>query len=241
MPPRRRVPAGLTAEDLARLAAAVAAGSRVTVYLRDAVPGLGLPAATSARVVSVSGETVVARPKGVADALPFEAAELLARAPRAATSKSTPARSTPVRSAPVKSAPAEPSRDARPPLTPPSDEATAATGPVSSEPQLARAPRTRRAPAGAAASVTITLTGDADRGWHLTLGRGDRPAGAPVQVGGDVVRRAVAELDHAGSRKAVDDVLATARTVAARRVAALAAELAVARTALQDLTGEPPS
>ena len=67
MPPRRRSPKTdvLTPEDLESLAAAVAAGRRATVYLIEATPSLGLPEGTSAKVVSVDGNTVTISPKGV--------------------------------------------------------------------------------------------------------------------------------------------------------------------------------
>ena len=74
MPPRRRPQLG--PQELAALAEAVAAGRRRTVYLRAALPSLGLDAGTSARVVSVEGATVTVRPRGVGDDVPFDAAEL---------------------------------------------------------------------------------------------------------------------------------------------------------------------
>lgn len=70
--------AALSEDDLARLATALKAGKRPTVYLRDAVTSLGVPAASSARVVSVRAGTVTVRPKGVGDDVPFEAGELYA-------------------------------------------------------------------------------------------------------------------------------------------------------------------
>lgn len=76
MPPRKKSVDRLTEQDLTELAAEVAAGKRATVYLNDATPSLGLAAGCSARVVSVDGATVLIRPKGVNDELPFEADEL---------------------------------------------------------------------------------------------------------------------------------------------------------------------
>ena len=79
MPPRRRsnsAAPSLTADELTALTAALDEGRRATVYLREAVPGLGLAAGVSARVVSVAGTTVTVRPRGVDDELPFEADEL---------------------------------------------------------------------------------------------------------------------------------------------------------------------
>lgn len=86
MPPRRPAAAPtLTDDDLATLTEALAAGARRTVYLRDAVPSLGLAAASSARVVSVADGVVTVRPKGVGDDLPFEPADLALSAAAART------------------------------------------------------------------------------------------------------------------------------------------------------------
>ena len=82
MPPTRRSQLG--AEELAALAAAVSAGRRRTVYLRAAVPSLGLEAGTSARVAAVEGTTVTVRPRGVPDDVPFDASELAPTAAAAA-------------------------------------------------------------------------------------------------------------------------------------------------------------
>lgn len=241
MPPRRRAPSGLTPEDLARLATALAQGRRATVHLRDAVPGLGLPAGTSARVVEVAGETVTARPKGVADALPFDAAELLARAPRA-TPEPAPPRPRPAPAAraaappapvvPAAPAPAAPAPAASAPAAP----APAVPAPPAPAPR-ARAARSPRSTAGSAEPVTLTLRGDPEAGWTLVLARGERPPAAPAPLAADAVRRGVAELGHPAALAAVDGVLAAARTAAARRVEALAAELEAARRALDDLGG----
>ncbi|NED61073.1 hypothetical protein G3I15_09070, partial [Streptomyces sp. SID10244] len=53
----RKTP-GLTPDDLESLSAGLAAGKRVTVYLRDPMPSLNLDAGTSARVVSIDGSTL---------------------------------------------------------------------------------------------------------------------------------------------------------------------------------------
>ncbi len=96
MPPRRRsgaaasTPDHLTADNLAALATAVAEGKRATVYLREATPSLGIEAGTSAKVVSVDGNTVMIRPKGVNDELPFEAEELRINRVSAAPAKPAP-------------------------------------------------------------------------------------------------------------------------------------------------------
>lgn len=68
----------LTAADLERFSAALADGKRPTVYLIEAVPGLGLAAGASAKVIEVSGTTVTVKPAGVDDQLPYDARELRA-------------------------------------------------------------------------------------------------------------------------------------------------------------------
>ncbi len=68
----------LTAEDLARYAAALTDGKKPLVYLIEAVPGLGLAPGASARIVGIDGGTVTVKPVGVDDHLPYEATELRA-------------------------------------------------------------------------------------------------------------------------------------------------------------------
>ncbi|GAA1072662.1 DUF6319 family protein [Tsukamurella spumae] len=68
----------LTEDDLTRYAAALAEGRKPLVYLIEAVPGLGLAAGASARVLEVDGATVTVKPTGVDDQLPYEARELRA-------------------------------------------------------------------------------------------------------------------------------------------------------------------
>lgn len=116
MPPRKNSVDRLTEQDLTELAAAVAAGKRATVYLNDATPSLGLAEGCSARVLSIDGATVLIRPKGVNDELPFEADELrrtrlpaktAARAAKAASAKPAVAKSPSAKSASVKPAAAK--------------------------------------------------------------------------------------------------------------------------------------
>ncbi|MEO6879904.1 MAG: DUF6319 family protein [Mycobacteriaceae bacterium] len=100
MPPRRRIVAPtLTDDDLAALTEALATGARRTVYLRDAVPSLGLAAGSSARVVAVADGVITVRPKGVGDDLPFEPSDLALSAAAARAPRATPRRSA-TRSAP---------------------------------------------------------------------------------------------------------------------------------------------
>lgn len=90
----------LTAEDLGRYAAALAEGKKPLVYLVEGVPGLGLAAGASARVVAVDGAVVTVKPTGVDDQLPYDARELRAtkqpkpvkRAPKPATAKAASAK-----------------------------------------------------------------------------------------------------------------------------------------------------
>jgi len=89
VPPREL--ASLSEDDLIRLRAAVQAGKRPRVYLRDAVPSLGIAAASSAQVVSVQHGTVTVRPKGVGDDVPFESSELYASRSAAINAEAIPA------------------------------------------------------------------------------------------------------------------------------------------------------
>ncbi|AQA24965.1 putative translation initiation factor [Rhodococcus sp. MTM3W5.2] len=121
MPPRKRSGDGLTAQNLIELTEALAEGKRATVYLIEPTPSLNLAAGCSARVLSVQGTTLMLRPKGVNDELPFEADELrFTRIPpvqakakgakavpaKAASAKTAPAKTAPAKVAPAKAAPA---------------------------------------------------------------------------------------------------------------------------------------
>ena len=112
MPPRKRSGDGLTAQNLIELTEALAAGKRATVYLIEPTPSLNLAAGCSARVLSVQGTTLMLRPKGVNDELPFEADELrLTRIPavpvKAKGAKAVPAKAAPAKAVPAKVAPAK--------------------------------------------------------------------------------------------------------------------------------------
>ena len=110
------VNASLTAEELALLAEGLAEQKRPTVYLREAIPSLGLSEGSSARVMAISGRALTVKPRGVDDELPFEAEEVRftrkppapavrKRAPRKASPAKTPATTAPKVSAPKVSAP----------------------------------------------------------------------------------------------------------------------------------------
>jgi Family of unknown function (DUF6319) len=207
--------AGLTTDDLAGLTAALAEGNRPTVYLRDPVPGLGLPAAVSAKVVSVDGATVMVRPRGVNDELPFEADEL-----RMTRKAATPAPN------------AAPAR--KPPATP---RPTAPAKPVAAEPAAKPAPKPRSAGGRrkGPSTVTVTLHADLDGAWTVAVQQGERVPGKPVSVDADAVERAVGELGEPAAQRAVQAALDSARSAAAARIEELTKQLEQARDTLAAL------
>ncbi len=232
------------------LAAAVSAGKRATVYLVEATPSLGLPAGCSAKVVSVDGSTVLIRPKGVNDELPFEADELrLTRTPAvpakkpaptpAAQSTRTPSRtrSTAARAALDRSAatakPAEvPSP--QPNTTIPTTAKDAVTAPTPEAPTTAPAPkrpRRTKEPVG----VSVTLHAGAGGEWTVTVTQGAKRPGKAVPVLPDAVERAVRELGDPAAQEAVSSVLSAAREEAAQRVEELSRQLEAARSTLESL------
>lgn len=235
MPPRRRsgatsTPNHLTVENLETLAAAVTAGKRATVYLREAVPSLDLPAGTSAKVVSVDGNTVMISPKGVNDELPYEAEELqMSRpaAPKAPTPK--PAAAAP---APVVHQGIEPGPPPRPtPAAKPvaQKESSSMDGPKSSA--TPRRSGTKKAPAG----VSVTIHAGADNDWSVTVAHGAKKPGKAVPVTPDAVERAVRELGEETAIEAVETIIVAARSKVAARVDELSKELEEARRLLEAL------
>lgn len=68
--------ASLTDDELAALGAALDEGRRPTVYLREPIPSLDVPAGASAKVVAIRGRTVTVRPRRVDDELAYEPHEL---------------------------------------------------------------------------------------------------------------------------------------------------------------------
>lgn len=91
------VNASLTDEELALLAQGLAEKKRPTVYLREAIPSLGLPEGSSARVLAISGRSLTVKPRGVDDELPFEAEEVrfTRKPPAAAPRKRAPRKAAP--------------------------------------------------------------------------------------------------------------------------------------------------
>ena len=217
---------GLTTDDLATLTGALAAGKRATVYLRDPMPSLDLPAGASARVISVDGSTVTVRPKGVDDQLPFEADELL----KTRTSPTTaPARQRPVRvtSAPSSAAPTPRTIAA---------ESKPKPQPVTSipvEPKPAPTKALRRTKPPTALSVTITSVGDS--AWTVSLSHGTKKHGKATEVTSDRVARAMQMLGDEAAIQAVNAVIESARAAAQKRIEELSQELAAAKEMLAHL------
>ncbi|QCQ92750.1 DUF6319 family protein [Rhodococcus sp. SGAir0479] len=258
MPPRRRSGAGsspehLTAENLETLAAAVAEGKRATVYLREATPSLGIEAGCSAKVVSVEGNTVIIRPKGVNDELPFEAEELrmTRKAPEPVAPSKTPARTAaparPKAAAPaatrsVAPAPAPATAPAPPkPVAPapsaarPAPAKTAAPAPAPASAASAPAPAPRRPAKKPQGGVSVTIHAGADNEWTVTVALGAKRPSKAVPVSPDAVDRAVRELGDPAALDAVTSVISAAREAAEERVAALSKELEDARRMLEAL------
>lgn len=237
MPPRRRSPhaPSLTPEDLAALTEAVAQGRRATVYLREGTPSLGLEPGSSARVISVSGTTLLLKPRGVNDELPFEADEV--RMTR--TAPEPPARSPKKKATPAKTA--APKKSAAPKKTPSPTKTAApktAAAPVrAAKPPARPAAGGRRAPS----AVTVTIFGSSDNQWSVAVGRGGRKPPRSRPVTPEAVDAALAALGDDAAFAAGSAVLNHAREAAQRRVEELAAELEAARRTLYELGGEPSS
>ena len=244
MPPRSRLGDRLTEQNLTDLAAAIADGKRATVYLNDATPSLGLPAGCSAKVVSVDGTTVLIRPKGVNDELPFEADELrMTRNPSQPAAKPAPApkpaapparpRSAAAQAALDRSAASAPkpvSPQPKPLPTTPKDAVTTPTPDDAPAPAPKR-PRRTKEPVG----VSVTLHAEVGGEWTVTVTHGAKRPGKAAPVSADSVERAVHELGDPAAEEAVASVLSAAREAAAKRVEELSKQLDEARTALESL------
>lgn len=205
----------LTAEALTDLVASLASGRRRTLWLREPLTSLGLPAGASARVVAVQGTTVTVRPKGVDDDVPFEARELAGS--RAAATAPPP----------------------RPPRAPRAPRARNHSVPAPASP-VVDAPKPARPPAARSrrtASVTVLLSGTPDGGWFVEHAVGGGRSSRPAAVSAESVARAVQSLGHPATSEAVDTVLEHARGVAQAQVAELSARLEQARVELAALGG----
>ncbi len=240
MPPRgRAVNDSLTPENLTTLAAALAEGRRATVYLREPNPSLGLPDGTSAKVVSIDGNTVTISPKGVNDELPYEAEEL--RITRNAASPPAPAKRVPAKKVapPVATGPARTeaaTAAAKPTAAPVPAQAAveqpkAAVEQTRAQPQQQAARRAKKAPGG----VSVTIHAGADNDWSVTVTQGAKRPTKAQPVSPESVSRAVRELGDPIARDAVEAVISHAREEAARRVAELSRQLEEARTTLAAL------
>lgn len=228
MPPRPKNPAtSLSEDDLIRLRTALEEGKRPTVYLRDAVPSLGVDEASSARVMSVSGSTVTVRPKGVGDEVPFEAGELYST--RAAATQAA-AEATAVMAAKKPRVPR--AAAPRPRLPVPARPATA----PETVPTPTRLPAVRRS--ASEPRITVTLSGTASGGWTVQGAQGTRKLSAPAPVTVEAVAQAVEALGDETVRTAVLVVLDAARMAAQERVVALSAELSCAQAELEALNGQ---
>lgn len=207
----------LTTDDLTTLSAALADGRRATVYVREAVPSLGLDAGSSARVVSISGTTVTVRPRGIDDELPYEADEL--RITKASPPKPEPAKKTSRRKTPAASA------------------ATAAPAPAPQRKTPAPQPRpaAKRTPKRAAQALTLTIHGTADNEWSVAVTRGTKKPPRSRPVTPESVDAAVGSLGDAAAHDAVTSLLSAAREEAKRRVDELSRELEAAKQALAAL------
>ncbi|GAC52577.1 DUF6319 family protein [Gordonia amicalis] len=242
---------GLTPDDLESLSAALAAGKRATVYLRDPMPSLGLDAGASARVVSIDGSTVMVSPKGVDDQLPFEADEL--QKTRAATSVSSArqraARATP---APNPGQPPKPAQAPKPVAPKPvaqkpkaespqapavrtehSSRAEPETDTVKPRPVPPKAPRRPKT----ASVVSVTVASAGENTWTVSVSHGSRK-GKATEVTADRVARAMRELGDETAVAAVDGVIESARAAAQERIDELTRELESARAALAHLDGD---
>lgn len=213
--------AGLTADDLQSLSAGLAEGKRVSVYLRDPLPSLGLDAGASARVVAIDGSTVTVRPKGVDDQLPFSADELRRTRPAPSVTDGPRRRTNATTASPAD------------PPTPTKSGATEMKSP--SEPPARPKPARRARPTTTA--VAITITSGPGTTWTIGVSHGSRRQGKPAEVTADKVARAMRELGDDGAITAVDGVIESAREAAQKRVEELRQELETARAALADLDG----
>ncbi|WP_072804849.1 DUF6319 family protein [Rhodococcoides yunnanense] len=244
MPPRRRSAANesLTPQNLETLASALAEGKRATVYLIEATPSLGLPEGTSAKVVSISGNTVTISPKGVNDELPFEAEELrITRNPPGGAPK--PA-ATPAKAPAPKPVVAEWTEPAVVPKAVASKAAAVPKAvvakPVAPKPVAPKpaAPVAARKGKKGPDSVSVTIHAGADNDWSVTVTHGARRPGKAQPVTPESVSRAVRELGDDSALAAVDAVISHAREEAEQRVAELSRQLQEAQSMLAALEGD---
>ncbi|WP_207838699.1 DUF6319 family protein [Williamsia soli] len=220
---------GLTTDELESMSSALAAGKRVTVYLRDPMPSLDLAAGTSARVVSIDGSTVMVSPKGVADQLPFEADEL--QKTRTPPTSTGPARQRPVKATPAPSSATRIAVSAPTPSKSPPESVLPTPAEAKATPP--KTPRRTKNPAAAAVSVTITSMGEST--WAVSVSHGSKRQGKPAEVTSDRVTRAMHALGDDTAITAVDAVIESARAATQKRIDELSSELEAARAVLAHL------
>ncbi|WP_278315470.1 translation initiation factor [Lolliginicoccus levis] len=256
----------LTEDDLHELSALKEAGKRATVYLREPIAGLGLEEGASARIIAIDGTSLIVKPTGVNDEIPFEAHELrrtraapspAKRAPRKKAAPKAPGEAGPGRAGPAPATPKPvpvPARTATPAGTsagPPAG--SPAPGPAR-KPTASSSAITRPASGGGSgggagsgassksrgksAECAITLRADEEGAWWIAV---DRPGGLSLKrssITPDAVLRAIQQLDHPGALRAAQAALNAARKAAEQRVAELRKELAEAESALESLKAD---
>ncbi|MFT4088860.1 MAG: DUF6319 family protein, partial [Gordonia sp. (in: high G+C Gram-positive bacteria)] len=211
--------------------------------LREGTPSLDLAPGSSARVVSVEGTTLLIRPRGVDDELPYEADEL--RITKEAPPKPEPAKNA----RPAKSTAAKPPTTSSHPVTPTPATPNPAPTPAAEKPaprvdppaaKPAKSPA-RRPAKKAPASVTVTVYGSAENEWSVSVTRGARKPQRSRPLSAESVDAAVRQLGDDAALDTVQALMHAARDEAQRRVEELSRELEAARQALAELGGESPA
>ncbi|HVK22686.1 MAG TPA: DUF6319 family protein [Actinokineospora sp.] len=202
----------LSAEDIARIGADLAAGKAVTVWFTAAA--VGVTAGQSAKVTGFAepaeGDFIQVRPTGSRDELSFSPAEL-----------------TLVKPAP-KPKPAPKAAPAPAPAPAPVPEVV-----MGIEPAPAPQPR-RREPVRKPAEVTVTLHSTLEGEWTVDVLVGKKRAVRWVPVSaGDVAKAARSLPAEVG--EAIGTALEAAKVRQLARVEQLKAELEVAQRALREL------
>ncbi|MGV9860791.1 DUF6319 family protein [Gordonia sp. NPDC003425] len=118
-----------------------------------------------------------------------------------------------------------------------SSKPTASSQPAANSKSAPPRPASRRDKQSAPA-VTVAITSSDMGAWSVSVSRGSKKQGKPVEVSAARVARAMRELGDDAAISAVDGVITSARASAERRVAELRDELEHARAALADLDGE---
>lgn len=242
-------PKPLSDNDLAQIAAEIAAGHPPMVWFTAAA--VGVTEGRSGKVVSLGdpadGDFLQIRPTGSKDVLSFGPTEVTLTKPqrdRPVASKSSSHRSPEKKETPVTPA-ASPSTEPAAPRKPASGEAaTAASKNVASESKPAATSRTA-APAKAAKApaarkskapeVTVTINGTAEGEWTVDVTNGKKRAARAVPVAGPAVAQA-AKLLHPEVAEVVEGLLESVRGAQAAKVQQLQAELEQARKLLEELS-----